>query len=429
MENTGHIKQSIWAKIFSKVKGLFSTPYRILLILAIPLAIFANQMIAWLNNDAQLLQAIIATFISVPLTFIIILVLALSETRLQHPQEFQAKRDFLKHHDLLDLRVLRKFFVWWGPIILIVIIANFLAYWLSAQLAQNSILLNLTILSLVGLTAGVLVFLPYEFLKSRRFEAKIEELEQELQETRIREEENKKFKYLSAMATAAAHEINQPIGIIRAATDGALDEINEGRFNPEAIEPLLERILAQSDRLAAIIDNFRRFARGDRADRETVNLNTVISRTVNNFVEQFKQHNINLQVELCSQQPEPMVWANPYQLEEVLINLLTNARDAVEDEENATVWVKSWHGKNGEIGFTVEDNGPGVKPEHQPNLFVPFSSTKSTVKGTGLGLFTSRKIINEFGGEIKYQDRPEGGACFQVILPVLEKVKPNGKKV
>jgi len=226
-------------------------------------------------------------------------------------------------------------------------------------------------------------------------------------------------KEIALMATA--HELNQPIGIIRAATSAALQDLAEGLFEPHEIEPLLKRILAQSDRLAAIIDNFRKFARGDRTQREEINLNIMVNRVVNQFSVQFQQHNIDLQLETI--EPSPIVWANLYQLEEVLINLLTNARDALETTPNAQVIVKTWHNLQGESGFTVSDNGPGVPVEYQPEIFLPFVSSKSTHKGTGLGLYISWCIIKEFDGQLNYQDNPTGGACFTVTLPPMEKVK------
>lgn len=225
---------------------------------------------------------------------------------------------------------------------------------------------------------------------------------------------------LGMMATATAHELNQPVGIIRAATDAALTDLEDGYLTFDDVKPLLERILAQTDRLNAVIENFRRFARGDRTEQEKVALNTLIERTVANFNEQFKHRNINLKTELWHKKPSPIAWANPFQLEEVLINLLINARDAVEGQKNAWVLVKTWCNRGGRSGFSVEDNGPGLSADYKKQMFVPFVSTKSTEKGTGLGLYISRRIINNLGGQLSYKDRKGGGACFTVQLPPLK---------
>ena len=254
------------------------------------------------------------------------------------------------------------------------------------------------------------------------YERQLAELERQRRQQQVELEEAKKLAYLGMMATATAHELNQPIGIIRAATSAAVDDIKEGYFHTDEMQPLLEQILAQTERLNAIFENFRKFARGERTHREKVKLNSLVQHTTTYFTEQFNHRNIVLTTQLWSKrpQPQPIAWANPFQLEEVLINLLSNARDAVEGRENAHVWVKTWRRKGGSCGFSVEDNGPGLSPEYQKQMFVPFVSTKSTEKGTGLGLYISRRIIDELGGSLRYQDRTGGGACFTVHLPPLK---------
>ena len=230
-------------------------------------------------------------------------------------------------------------------------------------------------------------------------------------------EESRKFKYLSSMATAVAHQINQPVGIIRAATSAALSDIQDELFQPtEELKPLLNKIYAQTGRLRNIIDSFRSFARGDRQHRERVNLNQVIAQTLALFEAQFQHHNIKLTRE--ETHSKLTVWANPFQLAEVLINLLNNAKDALEGSANPQVWVKTRREPTtGQIEIQIEDNGPGIAPEFLEKLFMPFESTKPTERGTGLGLHLSRQIIQAFGGQLNYIPRPGGGAAFQITLP------------
>jgi len=228
-------------------------------------------------------------------------------------------------------------------------------------------------------------------------------------------EESRKLSYLGLMASAVAHELNQPIGIIRAATSAAKDDIDEKLFRSDDIKTYIERIWKQTERLNAIIENFRRFARGDRTRCERLNINSVIEETVALFEEQFRHRNIELIKKNC-QNPIPEVWANPFQLEEVIINLLTNARDAVEGIKNATVWIKIWCDEK-EAGFRVEDNGSGIAHKHRPHIFIPFFSTKSADHSTGMGLYISHKIIEELGGRLAYEDKTDRGACFVVALP------------
>lgn len=229
-------------------------------------------------------------------------------------------------------------------------------------------------------------------------------------------EEAKKFEYLSVMASATAHQLNQPIGIIRAATDAAIDDLAEGFIkSPEDIKPTLHRILEQSTRMATIINKFRDFARGDRNKHDLVHLNQVIEHGGTFFENQLRQHHIALHLEMNTQ-IEPTVWGNRFQLEEVLINLLSNAKDVLADQTEAVVWVKTWATPT-ECGFSVEDNGPGLAKAYRQDLFFPFASTKPTESGTGLGLYLARRIVREFNGDLIYTDRPAGGAKFTVILP------------
>lgn len=236
---------------------------------------------------------------------------------------------------------------------------------------------------------------------------------------------------LAVLATAAAHELNQPIGIIRAAVSGALNDLDEGLFEPEHdTRALLERIMAQSDRLQAIIDHFRQFARGDRSQREWVTLNVMVERTLINFAAQFRHHNIQLHVQPYEGDGEAIAWANLYLLEEVLLNLLLNAKDAVEEQANAQVWIDVWRDDNKHcVGFSVTDNGLGVSADQREKIFTPYFSTKSTEKGAGLGLYICQKIVYEFNGQLTYQDNESGGASFSVTLPITKEQPVNGTAV
>ena len=229
----------------------------------------------------------------------------------------------------------------------------------------------------------------------------------------------RKLEYLGIMASAMAHGLNQPIGIIRAVSSTSLSDFVDGLLTLEEVPPRFEKIKQQTDRLAHIIDNMRAFARGDSRQRDQVDLGQVMAQMCDMFLEQFKNRHIELDCSLEGNEGPLLVWANPVQLQEVLINLITNARDAVEGQAEAWVRLNCWRAEDGQCVLAVEDNGPGLSAEVRRQLFVPFVTTKPSEQGTGLGLFTSRRMIEDLGGNLRYEDRSGSGACFVVELPPM----------
>ena len=236
-------------------------------------------------------------------------------------------------------------------------------------------------------------------------------------------EENKRFEEMSIMATGVAHEINQPVGIIRASVGIAKNDLKENLFSVETeLEPLLNKIFEQTQRLENIINNFRAFSRGDYSKCQVVDLNKLVDQTLNIFSAQFKSQNINV---VIKRNLHAFVWANLFAIESVLINLLKNAKEALENRENPTIWIKI-NQQNQNIIIIIEDNGCGVDPDFESKLFTPFISTKSTSKGTGLGLNLSRRLIEEFNGQLIYQPTKEIGASFKITLPLFREENHHG---
>jgi len=273
---------------------------------------------------------------------------------------------------------------------------------------------------LTDLEDEVIRRLPVETPLDEERESLEDEASRRLDEKDAELAQAQKLTYLGIMASAMAHGLNQPIGVIRAITDASISDFQSGLLILEEVPPRFEKILVQTDRLARIVENTRAFARGDWRKRERVELSQVVEQMCDMFAQQFKNRHINLECSVERTEPALMVWANPVQLQEVLINLLTNARDAVEGQPNASVHVKCWRMADGRCALAVEDNGPGLSPEYREQIFTPFVSTKPSEKGTGLGLFTSWRVIDDLGGHLLYEDRPCGGARFVVHLPPLK---------
>jgi len=226
-------------------------------------------------------------------------------------------------------------------------------------------------------------------------------------------EENRRFKYLSATASDIAHQINQPIGAMRSEITGARQRIIDGKFKPERINPLLERVFEQLERLNSIITQFRSYADGN-VECNIMNLNDIITKTIAVFNTQSAGHSIQLIPVLTN--PSPNALVNAFLLQEILLNLLNNAKDALENIDNSKIWIKTWQTSDGRNGIDIEDNGAGVSPKVLEKLFLPFSTTKTAQKSLGLGLFLARTNVEKLGGQLTYKPRENGGSCFSICF-------------
>jgi signal transduction histidine kinase len=175
--------------------------------------------------------------------------------------------------------------------------------------------------------------------------------------------------------------------------------------------------------MATIVNHLRDFSRQTKGTYEAVALNEVVAAAFLMLRQQLRIRKIEV---VQSLEPSlPAIRGDRFQLEQVFINLIANARDAVQPQGGGRLTVTSrvvgdW------VEMAVADTGPGVPVELQDRIFEPFFTTKEVGDGTGLGLSISYGIIREHGGEICVANRPEGGAEFVVRLPVHSPAQPSG---
>ena len=176
---------------------------------------------------------------------------------------------------------------------------------------------------------------------------------------------------------------------------------------------------AQAERAARIVRNLLTFARPSSLVKEPVDLNDVVARTALLISYEMRQRGIELERAL---DPEPVVvMGDRYELQQVLLNLLINARQAMLGR-GGSITIKAQAVDAEEVRLQVIDTGPGIPARLIPNIFQPFFTTKGTTrkgeqKGTGLGLSICYGIIKEHGGDISARNRPDGGAIIAVRLP------------
>ena len=262
--------------------------------------------------------------------------------------------------------------------------------------------LRLTAAPLVEAERGSVVILIEDVTEQRILEAQIIQ--------------NDKMASIGQLVSGVAHELNNPLTSIA----GLAELLLERPPHPELPREHLRVIYDQAERASRIVRNLLTFARKGVPEKTAVDLHDVIVRTSLLIMYELQLHGIELESALS---PEPMVvLGDRYELQQVLLNLVTNAVQAVSGLEAGKprrITLSTSH-SGGEAALRVRDTGPGVPPHLVPYLFTPFFTTKAPGEGTGLGLSLSYGLVKAHGGLLEYEALPEGGAEFRVTLPVFQ---------
>ena len=240
-----------------------------------------------------------------------------------------------------------------------------------------------------------------------------------------------KMATLGEMATGIAHELNQPLSVIKTASSFFIKKLDSNRpIENDVLTKMLYKIDNNVDRAGKIINHMRQFARKSDMDLEKVKLNQVLANAFEIFSQQLKLRGIEVVWDIDEQLP--LIQADASRLEQVMINLLINARDAIEErwesrktngvDKKITLKTESDGHK---VSCRVCDTGTGVPASLADKIFEPFFTTKEVGKGTGLGLSISYRIVQDCGGTIKVVSNRPVGACFVVEFPVLRADKSD----
>lgn len=209
-----------------------------------------------------------------------------------------------------------------------------------------------------------------------------------------------------------AHEINNPTGIILSRLEWLLLEAPEQELPEEVIQDL-QVIKKHTERIAGTTRGLLSFSRQAPDRVKPVDLNEIVLETIEWVRNQFQRKNVRFSWSL---EPIPNIFGNPEQIEQVLINLFNNAKDAM--PEGGEIMVKSaYDAPNKRVQLQVTDTGIGIPDEIKNRIFDPFFTTKGKNSGTGLGLSISYAIIENHGGRIKVDSQPGRGSCFSITLP------------
>ena len=250
-------------------------------------------------------------------------------------------------------------------------------------------------------------------------------IEEEIAERRITEQRLRqtqadliqagKLAGLGQMSAALSHELNQPLAAAKTYAETASMLIGLGR-TAEASDNVL-RISALIDRMASISRHLRNFARKPNEKLGTVAVEDVVRDTLEIVATRLKAADATVELEL--EPSVPPVKAGAIRLQQVLVNIVTNAADAVEglDDRGITVSARS---ENDKVLIGVRDRGSGVPPAIRERIFDPFFTTKGVGRGLGLGLSISYNIVKDFGGSLSVSNHPEGGAFFLIELDIAD---------
>jgi C4-dicarboxylate-specific signal transduction histidine kinase len=254
----------------------------------------------------------------------------------------------------------------------------------------------------------------------RETTAEMQQREQELRDKQEQLVQAGKLATLGELTTGVAHELNNPLNNTGLFVGNAIDFIELGVPDKGPIVRELRHALQQVRKATEIISHLRTFGRAAPVSREPISVKQVIDRALALMREQLRLRQIEVMVDLASE--ETVVMANPIQLEQVFINLLTNARDAVADSPRKAIRISSSVGPAAvEVAFA--DSGLGIPPGLEQRIFDPFFTTKEVGKGTGLGLSITYGIVKEHGGTISVVSRPGEGATFLIHLPLATQVR------
>jgi signal transduction histidine kinase len=234
-----------------------------------------------------------------------------------------------------------------------------------------------------------------------------------LQETQVQLIQSSKMTALGELSASLVHEISQPLTVIRGLTHGMLRAMNESSEWHDKVRLIGEA----AARMERIVKHLRTFSRSEAPVFSPVDINSVVKDAFLILNDHLLSHSIETILDLA---PLPPALGNPNRLEQVVINLVTNARDAMPQGGVITVSTKE-EARDGNpfIRLMVKDSGYGIPEEIIGRVFDPFFTTKETGKGTGLGLSISLGIVREHRGEMRVESTKGFGSSFHVLIPAM----------
>lgn len=229
--------------------------------------------------------------------------------------------------------------------------------------------------------------------------------------------QSEKLSALGELISGVAHELNNPLTSVL----GYAELLSHSEACPPEARTMLEKISQEAMRCHQIVKNLLSFARKQKPEKKYIDMNALCRKTLDLLAYQLRVNNITVVTQLAEGLPKTM--ADQHQLQQVLVNLLTNAYQAMADYRGEGKLTVATAYDEDKIYIRVTDNGPGIPPQSLRRIFDPFYTTKE--KGTGLGLSLSYGIVQEHGGEIGVVSQLGQGTTFTVALPIIAEPVPE----
>lgn len=227
-----------------------------------------------------------------------------------------------------------------------------------------------------------------------------------------------KLASIGELAAGVGHEINNPLMVI----EGQLYNLrrkfkNKESFDQAVFEKTMSKIEKAATRIEKIVRGLRTFSRQDSEDLKAFSPKEILIETIDLVKEIFIREGVEIHVSPIPGESDCLVYGNPGRLQQVLINLLSNARDATSKKNDRLVKVNVTTSKS-EVRISVSDNGCGISAKDKENIFEPFYTTKEAGVGTGIGLSIAQNIMHDHGGRLELETQEGNGSVFTMALPL-----------
>jgi C4-dicarboxylate-specific signal transduction histidine kinase len=281
--------------------------------------------------------------------------------------------------------------------------------------AENALALQMFLI----VTGIPLMFLSVLLEDDRRSQQALHEVEDDARRNREQINLLSRVSLLGEMTASLAHELNQPLSAIISNANAGMRSIDKGKEDPATLREILVDVEADGRRAHDIIRNVRNTIKKSDPTLRRINLNELVTNVAHIVRPDTVAHSCEVETSLA--EDLPLIEADPVQIQQVLVNLVSNALDAMRQTPPGRRKVEISTAGNGdnEVRFSVRDHGTGIRTEVHERLFDQFFTTKE--QGLGMGLAIVRSIVESHGGKIQAENVADGGALFYFTLPVMKK--------